>query len=228
MDLETWLPMYDEICDEFGFDKRLDAESADILASILQGRGEAGLASVRSNFPRSVTVCGGSQALGDEISSMQVEGYLVAADSATSVLLEAGVEPNMIVTDLDGIVEDQIELNRKGVAVFVHAHGDNRPALERYVPLFAGTIVGTCQCPPPKGLHNFGGFTDGDRAACICVALGARDIQLVGFDFENPSEKAGKRRDVKKRKLLWAKKIIDEISREGVRIKSAKAGPDAL
>lgn len=228
MDLQTWLPMYDAICEEFGFDKRLDAESADFLAGSLQGRGEAGLASVRGKFPKSVTVCGGSQALGDEISSMQLDGYVVAADSATSVLLEAGIEPNLIVTDLDGIVEDQIELDKKGVAVFIHAHGDNRPALEKYVPLFTGTVVGTCQCPPPKGLYNFGGFTDGDRAACICAALGARDIQLVGFDFENPSEKAGKRRDVKKRKLHWAKKIIDELSREGVRIRSADAGLDLL
>lgn len=223
MDMQTWLPMYDSICREFGFDERRDAESADFLAGILQGRGDAGLALARDKVPRSVIVCGGSRALRDAISSMQIEGFVVAADSATSVLLEAGIEPHMVVTDLDGVVEDQIELNAMGAPVFIHAHGDNRPALERYVPKFTGPVVGTCQCQPPKGLYNFGGFTDGDRAACICVGLGARELRLVGFDFENPSEKAGKRRDVKKQKLLWAKKVFDELAREGVQIRHADA-----
>ncbi len=228
MDMRTWLPMYDSICQEFGFDKRRDAESADFLAELLKGRSEAGLAAVHGKVPKSVVVCGGSPGLRDEVSSMQVEGFVVAADSATSALLEAGVEPHMIVTDLDGIVEDQIELNSKGVPVFIHAHGDNRPALERHVPNFHGPVVGTCQCPPPKGLYNFGGFTDGDRAACVCVELGAREIRLVGFDFGNPSEKAGKRRDVKKRKLTWAKKVIDELAREGVLIRHADADVGTL
>jgi len=41
---------------------------------------------------------------------------------------------------------------------------------------------------------------------------------LVGFDFENPSEKRGKRREVKKRKLTWARKILDELAKEGVKV----------
>lgn len=223
MDMRKWLPMYDSICGEFGFDKGRDVQSASLLADILKSRGVAGLASVKGKVPRTVVVCGGSASLRDEVSSMSVEGYVVSADSATSALLEAGLEPHMIVTDLDGIVEDQVDLNAKGVPVFVHAHGDNQQAIRCYVPRFSGTVIGTCQCPPPEGLYNFGGFTDGDRAACICAALGAREIQLVGFDFDNPSDKSGKRRDVKRRKLVWAKRILDELSSEGVRIRRLNA-----
>lgn len=156
--------------------------------------------------------------MADELSALAIEGYVVAADSATTVLSEAEIQPNMIVSDLDGIVEDQVEFNKEGTVVFVHAHGDNRDAIERYLGYFRGPVVGTCQCDPPDGVYNFGGFTDGDRAACICAELGARRIHLAGFDFENPSEKTGKDRETKKRKLRWAKTILEELAREGVQV----------
>lgn len=189
-----------------------------MLAGMVTGRSERSLEAVKRGFPRTVTVCGGAPGLRDEISSASIEGYVAAADSAASVLLEAGIVPNMIVTDLDGIVEDQVELNDRGSVVFVHAHGDNQPAIERHVPQFKGRLVGTCQCPPPPSLFNFGGFTDGDRAACICAALGASTVVLRGFDFRAPSEKPGRRREVKARKLAWARKIIEYLPSEGVSV----------
>ncbi|MBN1677938.1 MAG: DUF115 domain-containing protein [Candidatus Thermoplasmatota archaeon] len=222
MDPSVWQGLYDEICLDFGYDKEKDLECARLLAGLLAGRSERALAEVREGFPESVLICGGGPNLQAEISSTQLEGYVVAADSAASVLLESGVAPDMIVTDLDGIVEDQLELNARGSVVFVHAHGDNLAAIKRHVPDFRGRVVGTCQCLPPPSVFNFGGFTDGDRAACICAALGASDIVLMGFDFEAPSEKPGKRRDVKKRKLQWARKIIDHLSSEGVRIEMSR------
>ncbi len=220
MEPEIWLRFYDEICEEFGYDKRKDLESARLLAGLVAGRSKQALAEVSRGFPESVQICGGGPNLVEEVSSTKMEGYIVAADSATSTLLELDVVPDMIVSDLDGIVEDQIELNASGSVVFVHAHGDNRPAIRRHVPLFSGRLVGTCQCPPPPSLFNFGGFTDGDRAACICAALGASTIVLKGFDFDTPSEKAGARRDIKMRKLGWARKILDHLASEGVVIET--------
>jgi uncharacterized Rossmann fold enzyme len=223
--LETWLPMYKRICDDFGFDPQEDLRCAQLLGSMLGDKGTECLSVVRKKFPESVLVCGGGPGLSEELSALTIEGYVVAADSATTVLAEAEIRPSMIVSDLDGIVEDQVELNEEGTVVFVHAHGDNRDAVERYVRDFKGPVVGTCQCVPPAGMYNFGGFTDGDRAACICAELGAKRIHLAGFDFENPSEKIGKDRDIKKRKLRWAKKIIDELVRIGVEVLPAN---DAL
>ena len=156
--------------------------------------------------------------MADDLSSMKVDRFVVAADAATSVVADAGIDIDMIVTDLDGIVEDQISLNSSGTIAFIHAHGDNQAALDRHVRRFIGPVVGTCQCPPPKGLFNFGGFTDGDRAACICAELGAGDLMLAGFDFERPSLKEGKSFEVKKRKLRWAKEILDLLVANGVRI----------
>lgn len=156
--------------------------------------------------------------MADELSSMSIDRYVVVADAATSIVADAGISIDMIVTDLDGIVEDQIRLNSEGTVAFIHAHGDNRSALDRYVGRFAGPVVGTCQCPPPTGMYNFGGFTDGDRAACICAELGAKEILLAGFNFDVPSSKADKSKDVKKRKLHWAKAILEILAESGVRV----------
>lgn len=193
------------------------------LADVIGGRGEGILADLREAFPRSVLICGGAPHLQEELSSIGLDRYVVVADSAASVIVDADVSADMIVTDLDGVIEDQAELNGKGAAVFVHAHGDNQTAIKKYLHVFPGPIVGTCQCPPPKGLVNFGGFTDGDRAACICAELGAEKLYLAGFDFENPAEKPGRKSEVKKRKLAWAKDIMQMLSDDGVRILDASS-----
>jgi len=210
--------MYSRICDDFGFSKAKDLESAQWLASQMGERGVLALEQTRKGFPQSVLVCGGGPGLADELSSLTIKGYVIAADSAATVLMEANVRVDMIVTDLDGIVEDQIEANGRGAVVFIHAHGDNMNALAGYTGRFTGPLVGTCQCPPPPGVFNFGGFTDGDRAACIAAELGAKKIFLVGFDFEHPSEKEGRSREVKLRKLRWAKVVLDALAKEGARL----------
>jgi hypothetical protein len=210
--------MYARICDDFEFDKAKDLESARWLASQMGESGARTLEQTRRDFPQSVLVCGGGPELADELSSLTIKGYVIAADAATSVLMEANVQVDMIVTDLDGIVEDQVEANGRGAVVFVHGHGDNMKALKRYTGQFTGPLIGTCQCPPPPGIFNFGGFTDGDRAACIAAELGAKRIFLAGFDFEHPSDKEGKSRDVKLRKLKWAKIVLDVLAQEGARL----------
>jgi uncharacterized Rossmann fold enzyme len=218
MRLEVWLPIYEDICKEFGFDKSEDISSARMLASMLGNRSRASLDQVKERSYETVLVCGGGESLADDLSSTDVLWPVVAADSATTVVVESGVRPDIIVTDLDGIVEDQIEANSQGVPVFIHAHGDNKTHIKRYVGSFPGPVVGTCQCAPPKGLFNFGGFTDGDRAACISAALGAKTIFLAGFDFKKPASKPGKDWKVKLKKLVWARRILDELANEGNKI----------
>jgi len=218
MKLDTWIPIYEGICKDFGFAPALDLQCAKFLGLSLGDRSDSALDLVRQRVSPTVLVCGGADSLADELSSMEITWPVVAADGATTVLLEAGILPDVIVTDLDGIVEDQIESNNRGTPVMIHAHGDNRKAVERYLNSFKGAIVGTCQCIPPEHVFNFGGFTDGDRAACIFSELGAKKVLLAGFDFSNPSRKPGKNLAVKRRKLVWARKILDELGREGIDI----------
>lgn len=177
-----------------------------------------------SRLPLQALLCGDGPSLASELPVAEEGELVVAADGATSAVMANDMLPDMIVTDLDGDVDDQVAANSRGSVVFVHAHGDNIATVEQLVPRFKGAVVGTCQCAPVTGLYNFGGFTDGDRAACVLAELGVRRIRLAGFDFENPSDKPGHSPDVKRRKLAWARRILAMVSDTGVDIQHAATG----
>jgi uncharacterized Rossmann fold enzyme len=204
MQFATWEPIYLAILNDFGFSMSGDEDAARLLAELLRGR-ENWLskadARVRS---RSVVVFGNAPTLDRELDELQgTDAVFLAADGATAVLLRRGILPDIIVTDLDGSFPDILKANREGSIAVVHAHGDNIDALVRYVPQLEG-VIGTAQCRPPEGLYNFGGFTDGDRCVFLAKELGAASIKLVGFDYEDDSVTPRKRR-----KLAWAKRLID-------------------
>jgi len=113
-----------------------------------------------------------------------------------------GFLPDVIVTDLDGILSDILAANEQGSAVVVHAHGDNIPALEKYVPRLT-RVLGTTQAEPIEGIYNFGGFSDGDRCVFLAKSFGAGNINLIGFDYDDPDVTP-----VKKMKLVWARRLV--------------------
>jgi len=201
MDFKDWDIYYRQILKDFGYSREEDERSARIPDASLAGtRVEPD--SLRPLFAgKDVTIAGNAPSLAAELAV--VEHPLVAADEATSVLRNAGIRPDVIVTDLDGDVEEQVAANAEGAIVVVHAHGDNVAAVERWAPQFRGRVIGTTQSRPFGRVYNFGGFTDGDRAGFLADHLGATSLLLVGFDFENPSPKDADR-ETKKRKLDWA------------------------
>lgn len=140
---------------------------------------------------------------------------ILAADGATSACLGAGLVPSIVVTDLDGPVPSEVTANGRGSLVLVHAHGDNVPALERWIPEFPGELAGSWAGPPRDALIDVGGFTDGDRAAFLAEALGARRILLWGFDFERAAATDAAHREVKLAKLRWAQQLLGELAESG-------------
>jgi uncharacterized Rossmann fold enzyme len=150
---------------------------------------------------------------------------VIAADGALRCCRESGVEPDIVVTDLDGVTLEDLT-SFEGIIV-VHSHGDNIQALNRYVPNLIKArkqIVGTSQTVPVDNLVRvFGGFTDGDRAAFIANYFSASKIRLVGFDFSGVTGKYSKpylREAVrssrrKARKLYWASTMISWLKTEG-------------
>ncbi|BBG25250.1 6-hydroxymethylpterin diphosphokinase MptE-like protein [Sulfuracidifex tepidarius] len=106
------------------------------------------------------------------------EEVIVAADGA-SRFLEAHVRvPDIVVTDLDGIVKP----NRSPIYV-VHAHGDNMDKLERLLEL--KKVVGTCQVANTGRAKLYGGFTDGDRAVLLSLVGGASSVRLYAMDLDS-------------------------------------------
>ena len=98
-----------------------------------------------------------------EISANPDKFILISADGATTALMEENIVPHIIVTDLDGKLEDILNANSQGAFLVVHAHGNNLDALKSNLNDLKN-VLGTTQSYPLEYVHNFGGFTDGDRA----------------------------------------------------------------
>jgi len=196
---EDWEPYYLRILGHFGFDRARDEEAARLLAELLPRDDIALLGDALRGKP--ATVCGNGPNLVDELD--RIRGTVVAADGAANRLFARGIRPAAIVTDLDGATDAFPEMNRAGTVIVVHAHGDNMPLLRKWVPLFPGPLVGTTQSRPFNGIHNFGGFSDGDRAVFLAHALGATEVALIGFDLDDPSVGP-----VKRGKLLFARELL--------------------
>ena len=196
---EEWEPLYQEICDYFSFSPVDDEHAAQVLSSLTTSDATPRLSRLIKG--KQITVCGNAPGLSRELE--KISGVIVAADAAGGVLYKNGILPDVIVTDLDGIDEDALEMNQKGTILVVHAHGDNIPRIQSWVPKITGPLVCTTQGRPFGHLYNFGGFTDGDRAVFLAYAMDAREVHLVGFDLDDPEVTP-----MKKGKLLWAKRLL--------------------
>jgi len=204
MQFATWEPIYHQILDDFGFSPARDEEGALLLAGLLQRRVDCLSIAKEGVREREAVIYGNAPSLDLELDMLPEKDLVhIAADGAAEVLLSRGIVPDIVVSDLDGPFPAIMQASQKGAIIVVHAHGDNLDALSRYVPRL-DNIIGTCQCRPPEGLYNFGGFTDGDRCVFMACELGASSIELVGFDFEDQSVTPRKRK-----KLAWAKRLIE-------------------
>jgi 2-amino-4-hydroxy-6-hydroxymethyldihydropteridine diphosphokinase len=218
---ERWAPRYEAIRADFGYPFSEEERAATILSRLLPAASRIdALSRVRDRLGgRDAIVVGLAPGAGPppvwRLAPSAPPPAVVAADGAARTCLAAGLVPAVVVTDLDGPVPAEVEANGRGALVVVHAHGDNVPALERWVPEFPGPLVGSWAGPPRDGLLDVGGFTDGDRAAYLAEEAGARRILLWGFDANAVDEADLRERDVKRRKLLWAVRLLEELAGYG-------------
>jgi 2-amino-4-hydroxy-6-hydroxymethyldihydropteridine diphosphokinase len=199
---DEWEPIYLEICEYFSFEPSEDERAARIAAGLSKADASVELRDLITN--RKVTVCGNAPCLKDDLS--RVSGVVIAADAAAAVLVSAGIMPDIIVTDLDGIDEYAIDLNRTGTILVVHAHGDNIPRLQAWIPRIPGPLILTTQGRPFANIRNYGGFSDGDRAVFMAKECGASRITIIGFDCDDSDVSP-----VKKGKLIWARRLLTKI-----------------
>ncbi|MBN1133540.1 MAG: DUF115 domain-containing protein [Methanosarcinaceae archaeon] len=207
MDFDLWEPIYLQILDDFGFSREEDERAAIILSEILTDANSVGTPVLAELVQgKDVLICGNAPVLPDDLKLIDPKDYvIIAADGATAVLVDTGIIPDIIVTDLDGDIEKEIIANQKGAIAVVHAHGDNIDKLEKYVPRLKD-IIGTTQSKPLNDIHNFGGFTDGDRCVYLAKEFNAASITIIGFDLEDTDVSP-----MKKKKLKWARWLIDEL-----------------
>ncbi|MFC6941425.1 6-hydroxymethylpterin diphosphokinase MptE-like protein [Salinirubellus sp. GCM10025818] len=209
MEYDTWSPAYRAVLADFGYDPAGDERARDTLAGIAEPFDTDRLRALFED--RTVAVAGGAGALAgeSELSLAREADVVVAASTAADVLAEAGVGVDLMVTDLDKNVGTARDLTRDGVPVAAHAHGDNVPAIREWVPRFdLGHTLPTTQAEPRGPVENFGGFTDGDRGAFLADHFGADRLDFPGWEFDDPSVGAEKRR-----KLVWAERLLHWLER---------------
>jgi len=224
IDKGEWLKLYEEIKSALplSFDK--DQYATDILSILLQRHpGRVRLEEVPS-IGRPVVIFGCGRNLADDI-RVYLDRYTdypaIAADGSVKELLDHGILPLIVVTDLDGDPRSIQKAAREGSLIIVHAHGDNIDRVRGLVESIQGRLLGSTQVEPRPYVYNFGGFTDGDRAVFIARALGSGRVILAGFDFENPSAcetDLVKKPWVKKLKLEVARRLLEYLSSKGMEI----------
>jgi uncharacterized Rossmann fold enzyme len=218
MKFEEWEPVYELVLKDMNFERLYDERAALILSKLLEIKARRKMPEVieldvlrDAIGGKDVLVCGKAPKLSNDIKNVDFKKYVtIAADGATSVLMKSGVVPDIIVTDLDGNMDDEVRANEQGTIMVVHAHGDNVDALSEEVPRLK-RVVGTTQSKPLDNVYNFGGFTDGDRCVFLAQEFGARSITLIGFDFKDTNVTP-----LKKKKLVWAEKLINMAMGEGL------------
>ena len=231
----NWEPHYQKIKENLreknlsiNFSK--DKKSALILQKIIKEQKNKSKLDELINkiLSKEIIIYGAGPSLKDEIKKLNTETYndktIIAVDGASKIFTEKEINPSpdIIVTDLDGDIESIKKLNEEGANLVIHAHGDNIPKIKKYVPKFTD-IIGTTQTRPLEKVYNFGGFTDGDRAAFLAEELGAKKIILGGMDFgdtvgkySDPSiEKSKEASELKKEKLKIAEELLELIEKTG-------------
>ncbi len=218
-----WEPIYNKIAKNFNYPLENEEKSANILNKLLENKNFQLLKKLKNLITgKDIVIFGAGPSLDWSLNSKKryyIDKITIAADGATSALLKYDIKPDIIVTDLDGKISDQIYANNKGSLLIVHAHGDNIEKIKKNVPKFNGDIIGTTQINPDQyeNIFNFGGFTDGDRAVFIAEHFQAKTIYLIGFDFNSKigkySFKNNKDHSKKLEKLKWCKKLIKSLNR---------------
>ena len=194
-----------EIREAFGWSLESDIDSAQLL------RQECTNPSTTIRIKGTVTVVGAAAPYG-----VTSPHPIIAADGAVGAISDLS-QVILIVSDGDGSPHLERSLNR-GIPLCLHAHGDNIPSWRNVLSNIDShqEIILTHQTPNSiDGMHNPGGFTDGDRAVCIAFALGADAVELVGFSTDDVGKWSGVT-DVARKltKLTWMKRILGILSLE--------------
>jgi len=180
--ISGWNSRYREILKEFNYDKKKDIESAILLDYMLGDKNYIKkIHELIKNQNVFVIGAGPSLSLAIPVLQQFKKMVTIVADSAIKPVIDNGIKPDIIVTDLDGDEETLRRIGKSKIIFVVHAHGDNISKLN-LISNFKN-CVGTTQTKPFGKIQNFGGFTDGDRAVFLASYFNAKKIILFGMDF---------------------------------------------
>jgi hypothetical protein len=217
-----WEPFYKKIIRDLNLCVQEDIEASDVLNNLLKQKNNLYPLEKLEDLisDNEVFIFGAGPSLTKSISLFKEKfekKLKIAADGATTALMDNNILPDIIVTDLDGKVSDQLRANKLGSVVIAHAHGDNINNIKKFIPHFKVNIIGSTQVDPRSfdSIYNFGGFTDGDRAVFLSDHFKAKKISLIGFDFNanigRYSFPDKKNKNLKIKKLKVCQNLIEKL-----------------
>jgi len=212
MTITGWESKYREILKDFGYSRNKDNQSAKLLNSLLQKKTPSiGIRDLIKNRPVFVIGAGPSLPSCIPLLKRHKEITKIVADGATKAIIENGLKPDIVVTDLDGDIKSLKKAGRTKTIMVVHAHGDNSERIN--LAKYFKNCIGTTQAKPIGIINNFGGFTDGDRCVFLANHFKAKKIILLGMDFGTRIGKYSKNkvdnRAIKIAKLRSGKKLLE-------------------
>lgn len=223
MNHDQWAKIYITICEELHLDSTKDKIAGEFFDHLIGSYKRHYITNdtIKNMIQdKTVFIFGAAPSLEEQIEKNMCtfeNQILIAADGATSCLIKYDIIPDIIVTDLDGIIADQLKANEKKSILIIHAHGDNCDMVQKTIPKIKGPYLGTIQTDPTnlRFVKNFGGFTDGDRAVFLADHFHAKEIVLVGFDCQNApgfySFQHGKNQITKRKKLQWCDRLLSHF-----------------
>ncbi|QCW03519.1 6-hydroxymethylpterin diphosphokinase MptE-like protein [Natrinema pallidum] len=204
MEFDDWEPVYEAIRRDFGYDRAGDERGRDRLASLLETSFDPSKLPIGPETTVAVAGAGPSLETDRALERAREADVVVAASTAVETLASHDIASDCMVTDLDKNPATVKRLTARGVPVAVHGHGDNLDAIRTVVPdCNHDYVLPTTQAAPRGSVRNFGGFTDGDRAAFLADHIGAARLVFVGWDFDDPTVDPPKAR-----KLEWAERLL--------------------
>ncbi|HIG20114.1 MAG: hypothetical protein CXT67_07645 [Methanobacteriota archaeon] len=223
---EDLVSMQDDVRVDFGWDLKYDLQSAIALQQSCLG-----VDAVNCATKRLITTLQEAEEIAILGAAVEPEDLLLLSDNCQFVAADGSVgvfdelPPQLaqsawsrlalVVSDGDG-GEAMQRASQQKIPFALHAHGDNQDEWQELLPVLkqnCPTLILTHQCPQSiEGMHNPGGFTDGDRAACIVAACGIpiNKIRLIGFRSDKIGRWTGITDPVRKlRKLKWMDAVLD-------------------
>ena len=230
------LSIQEEVREHFGWRLDSDLSSANLLLEVVEAtqienwsrpRRAATVADLIRRMvlrPTEVTILGAAVDADEVMWALERPTLLVAADGSSGVLStlpdstaeRAWSRLACVVSDADG-GEGTTEAVKRGIPIVLHAHGDNVADWRSLLELATGTatpspLVLTHQTPDTiPGMHNPGGFTDGDRAVCVVRSMGVpiESITMLGTRTDVLGRWSGPTDpEAKMQKLHWMDRVL--------------------
>lgn len=222
--LDEWLKIYEDIAKRLRLSPIEDERAAEMLNVLIRNRGlEPSQIKPLIIGKHAIIVGAGPSVIEDLEGLKRIKRenlVFITCDGATKAFMEVfETHPDIIVTDLDGYLKEQVLCSKSGSIAIVHAHGDNKTEIATYVPKLE-KVMGTTQVKPKEKVFNFGGFTDGDRAVYIAGYFKPKSITLVGMNLEEEVGKFSKPiifdRTKKIQKLKIAKELLELFAKKNI------------